>query len=40
MKIQILEEAQQDLMDGFYFYENQSKGLGEYFLDSIFSDIE
>ena len=27
-------------MDGFAFYERQADGLGNYFLDSIFSDIE
>lgn len=40
MKIEILEEAQQDLIEGFNFYERQSTGLGEYFVDSISSDIE
>jgi hypothetical protein len=40
MKIKILESAKQDLLEGYYFYENQKEGLGEYFLDSLFSDIE
>jgi hypothetical protein len=40
MKIEILGEAQQDLVDGSRFYESQSPGLGEYFLDSLFSDID
>ena len=40
MKIEILDEAEKDLVDGFAFYERQSKGLGDYFLDSIFSDVE
>ncbi len=40
MKVQILDEAEQDLIDGFRFYETQSAGLGEYFLDSLFSDID
>lgn len=40
MKIQILNEAQQDLVYGFRFYESQSEGLGDYFLDSLFSDID
>jgi hypothetical protein len=40
MKIEILDFAKQNLIDGFKFYENQSKDLGNYFLDSIFSDIE
>jgi hypothetical protein len=40
MIIKILNSASQDLMDGFSFYEKQSKGLGGYFLESLFSDIE
>lgn len=40
MKIDILDSAEEDLINGFKFYENQSTGLGDYFLDSIFSDIE
>jgi plasmid stabilization system protein ParE len=40
MKILVLDEAEQDLINGFNFYESQSQGLGEYFLDSLFSDIE
>ncbi|MCX5717663.1 MAG: type II toxin-antitoxin system RelE/ParE family toxin [Nitrospirae bacterium] len=40
MKIRILESASQDLIDGFYFYDKQSVGLGNYFIDSLFSDID
>lgn len=40
MKIQILEEAENDLIDGFSFYERQVPGLGAYFLDSVFADME
>ena len=40
MKIQILASAVNDLADGRRFYERQSAGLGEYFLDSLFSDID
>ena len=40
MKIEILDLAERDLIDGFNFYEHQSRGLGNYFIDSIFSDIE
>jgi plasmid stabilization system protein ParE len=40
MKIQILDEAEQDLIDGFRFYEAQDQGLGDYFFDSLFSDID
>ena len=35
MKIKILPSASNDLVDGFDFYEKQSDGLGEYFLDTI-----
>ena len=34
MKVEVLETALDDLAAGFYFYENQSEGLGAYFIDS------
>ena len=40
MKIKILESAKQDLREGFNFYESQETGIGSYFLESLFSDIE
>lgn len=40
MRIELLDSAEKDLLDGFKFYECQSKGLGDYFIDSLFSDIE
>ena len=40
MNVQILPEAEQDLVDGFSFYEMQQPGLGSYFRDSLFSDID
>ena len=40
MKIEILESALDDLRAGQTFYEGQRAGLGNYFLDSLFSDIE
>ena len=39
-KIRLLDAASQDLMDGYHFYEKQERGLGGYFLDAIFSDID
>jgi len=39
MNIQILDEAQADLREGAKFYEQLNAGLGTYFLDTIFSDI-
>ena len=40
MKIKILSSASQDLIDGYWFYEKQAEGLGTYFLDTLFSDID
>jgi len=40
MKIQILPSAMEDLRRGYRFYESQDQGLGDYFQDSIFSDID
>ncbi len=38
--IRILSEAESDLEDGRVFYETQEQGVGEYFWDSLLSDIE
>ncbi len=40
MKVQVLDEAEHDLLDGFRFYEMQGVGLGDYFLNSVFADID
>ena len=40
MKLQILDLAKEDLIGGFHFYEDKEKGLGDYFLTNLFSDIE
>jgi plasmid stabilization system protein ParE len=40
MSIRILDEAEQDLVDGFRFYDLQAEDLGDYFLDSLFADID
>ncbi len=40
MRIEILERARQDFLEGFRFYEKQSEGVGRYFLDSMMADIE
>lgn len=40
MKIRILDKAQDDLIQGFRFYEGREAGLGAYFLDCLFSDID
>ncbi len=40
MKIEILSIAMSDIQIGQRFYEQQQEGLGAYFLDSLFSDID
>lgn len=40
MKVRIIEPAEQDLLDGYLFYESQAEGVGQYFLDCLYSDID
>jgi hypothetical protein len=40
MIVKVLPSAINDLADGWRFYEQQSPGLGNYFGDSLFSDID
>jgi len=40
MKIKILTSAYDDLKKGKNFYELQAENLGDYFFDSLFSDID
>ena len=40
IRIRILTSAFRDLAAGRRFYERQGDGLGNYFLDSLFSDID
>ena len=40
MKIKILPIAIEDLYNGRQFYERQNEGVGDYFFDSLFSDID
>jgi plasmid stabilization system protein ParE len=40
MRIKILASAIEDLDAGRIFYARQGEGLGEYFFDSIFSEID
>jgi len=39
-QVLVLEEAATDLDEGIDFYEIQKAGLGDYFFDSLISDIE
>jgi hypothetical protein len=40
VKVKILRAASEDLQEGYRFYEGQSSGVGNYFIDSLFSDID
>jgi hypothetical protein len=40
VKIKILPSALEDLDRGRRFYARQEKSIGDYFLDSLFSDID
>jgi plasmid stabilization system protein ParE len=40
MRIKLLSSALKDLYEGRLFYEKQGEGLGGYFFDSLFSDID
>lgn len=40
MKVEILPSAVADLALGFAFYDKQQTGLGNYFLNSLFADID
>jgi len=40
VKIRVLSSAFNDLADGRDFYERQGEGVGEYFMDSLFADID
>ena len=38
--IVITQSAQDDLLAGFWFYEQQQSGLGSYFLSNLMADID
>jgi hypothetical protein len=40
VRVKIVDAAERDLENGYRFYESQSAGLGSYFLDSLYSDID
>ena len=40
MRIKLLSSALKDLDEGRKFYAQQGEGLGEYFLDSLFPDLD
>ena len=40
MKIQILDLAKMDLIEGYHFYQDREAGLGGYFLANLYTDID
>jgi plasmid stabilization system protein ParE len=40
VKLRILDLAEADLLVGYQFYEVQTSGIGSYFLETLYSDIE
>ncbi len=40
MKIEISEDAELDLVEGYWFYEHQEAGVGDYFCSSVGADID
>ena len=40
MRIEVLDTAQRDLVEGFRFYEEQGEGLGSYSLTNLYADID
>ena len=40
MRVKIARSAETDLLEGYAFYERQQAGVGDYFLDSLFADID
>ena len=38
--MEILDLAEADLQEGFVFYESQDSGVGDYFLNSVYSEID
>lgn len=40
MRIQVLDEAEDDLQDGREFYDRQGPGVGDYFATALAADID
>ena len=39
-QVRIARSAEADLLQGYVFYERQQAGVGDYFLDSLYADID
>lgn len=40
VQVQTTRAAETDLLEGYVFYELQKAGVGDYFLDSLYADID
>ncbi len=40
MRVELRVEARNDLAEGAAFYESQREGLGDHFIDCLFSDLK
>lgn len=40
MTVHISSDAEEDLIEGYWFYERQSPGLGDYFRSCLIADVE
>ncbi len=40
MRVQVLDEAEEDLLDGREFYEKLEPGVGDYFATALATDID
>jgi plasmid stabilization system protein ParE len=40
MIVRISGDAEADVAEGYWFYERQAAGLGEYFRDSVLTDLD
>ena len=40
MRVKLSKSAENDLLNAFWFYENQNDGIGNYFKSSVGTDIE
>ena len=39
MRVEISESAHGDVLDGYWFYNRQEPGLGEYFSDTLYGEM-
>ena len=40
MLVRILDSAHNDIRDGYWFYASQGPGVGDYFSDTLYGEIE